>query len=73
MPKGVVYDDESKARDYAAEVNGVVEAYGDGNYVVAEMDERGYYMGGGIAHKKRGPIKYSKGGAVKGKSFSGSY
>ena len=80
MPKGVLYDDESKARDYAAEINGVVEASGDGNYVVIEMDEEGFFdkkpsgcMGGGMAHEKRDPIKYAKGGAVKGKGFKGNY
>ena len=35
-------------------------------------DELGY-MGGGVSYSPRGPIKYSKGGAVKGKKFKGSY
>jgi hypothetical protein len=35
-------------------------------------DELGY-MNGGMSYNKRGPIKYSKGGAVKGKTFRGSY
>ena len=35
-------------------------------------DELGY-MNGGMSYTERGPIKYSKGGAVKGKTFSGSY
>tara|TARA_R100001244_G_C5134704_1_gene126581 strand:+ start:288 stop:656 length:369 start_codon:yes stop_codon:yes gene_type:complete len=35
-------------------------------------DELGY-MGGGMSYSKRGPVKYSKGGAIKGKNFKGSY
>ena len=35
-------------------------------------DELGY-MGGGVSYSPRGPIKYSKGGAVKGKKFKGCY
>ena len=67
MPKGVVYDDEISAQEYAATVpGGRVESSPD------EVDELGY-MGGGMVHEKRGPISYSKGGAVKGKNFSGNY
>jgi hypothetical protein len=36
------------------------------------MDELGY-MGGGVSYSDRGPIKYSKGGAVSGKNFKGSF
>ncbi len=36
------------------------------------VDELGY-MNGGVIEDTRGPIKYSKGGAVKGKTFRGSY
>ena len=35
-------------------------------------DELGY-MGGGMSYSDRGPIKYSKGGAVSGKNFRGSF
>jgi hypothetical protein len=35
-------------------------------------DELGY-MGGGMSYSKRGPVKYAKGGAVRGKTFRGSY
>lgn len=35
-------------------------------------DELGY-MNGGMGYNQRGPIKYSKGGAVKGKNYKGSY
>ena len=35
-------------------------------------DELGY-MNGGVIEDTRGPIRYSKGGAVKGKTFRGSY
>ena len=71
MPRNVIYPDSMSAQRYRDEVGGVVEEV-PGGFMVAEVDELGY-MGGGIAHKKRGPIKYSKGGAVKGKSFAGSY
>ena len=36
------------------------------------VDELGY-MHGGMNFTNRGPIKYAKGGAVRGKKFSGSY
>tara|TARA_R110002033_G_scaffold64348_4_gene115315 strand:+ start:28 stop:378 length:351 start_codon:yes stop_codon:yes gene_type:complete len=35
-------------------------------------DELGY-MQGGMGYTPRGPIKYSKGGAARGKKYSGSY
>ena len=35
-------------------------------------DELGY-MHGGMKFKERGAVKYSKGGAVKGKGFAGSF
>ena len=74
MPRGVVYDDEISAQEYAATVpGGRVESSPDGFTVeVDEVDELGY-MGGGMVHEKRGPIRYSKGGAVKGKGFKGCY
>jgi len=37
-----------------------------------DKDELGY-MQGGMGFTERGPIRYAKGGAVKGKKFSGSY
>ena len=74
MPKGVVYEDEISAQEYADTVpGGRVESSPDGFIVeVDEVDELGY-MAGGMVHEKRGPINYSKGGAAKGKSFSGNY
>ncbi len=35
-------------------------------------DELGY-MNGGVSYEKRGPVKYSKGGAVKGRNYRGSF
>tara|TARA_R110000782_G_scaffold250564_1_gene337840 strand:+ start:52 stop:348 length:297 start_codon:yes stop_codon:yes gene_type:complete len=35
-------------------------------------DELGY-MRGGMTEEARGPIKYSKGGAIAGKNFKGSF
>ena len=37
-----------------------------------DKDELGY-MQGGMGYTPRGPIKYSKGGAARGKKYSGSY
>ena len=36
------------------------------------VDELGY-MRGGMTEEARGPIKYSKGGAIAGKNFKGSF
>jgi hypothetical protein len=74
MPEGVVYKDEISAQEYAATVPGgrVGSVPGGFTVEVDEVDELGY-MHGGMAHEKRDPIKYSKGGAVKGKGFAGSY
>ena len=47
-------------------MGGVVEE------AAALVDELGY-MGGGVSYSDRGPIKYSKGGAVKGKKFAGNF
>lgn len=126
MPKDVIYTQESDARKYADETDGVVrpvdsdddgvvdgwvvENYEgstrgptaeelaplNGSFLPAAqqeeylkdleaagspkgknmggvvVDELGY-MNGGATYTKRGPIKYAKGGAVRGKTFSGSY
>jgi len=37
------------------------------------VDELGYMYGGVMKETKRGPIKYSAGGAIKGKNFRGSF
>jgi hypothetical protein len=44
----------------------------DGMNMGGVVDELGY-MGGGVSYSDRGPIKYSKGGAVKGKKFAGNF
>tara|TARA_R100001509_G_scaffold151427_1_gene110866 strand:- start:1359 stop:1754 length:396 start_codon:yes stop_codon:yes gene_type:complete len=36
-------------------------------------EDLGYMVGGAMKEKKRGPIKYAAGGAVKGKKFSGIF
>ena len=79
MPAGVIYPDKMDAQEYADEVGGKVHQVG-GGYVGKTgrgpmprvVDELGYAHGG-TASFKREPIRYSKGGAVKGKRFSGSY
>ena len=53
----------------AEEGAGALEGMNMGGVV---KDELGY-MNGGMGYNQRGPIKYSKGGAVKGKNYKGSY
>jgi hypothetical protein len=53
----------------ARDVIGVPEDMNMGGMV---RDELGY-MQGGMGYTPRGPIKYSKGGAARGKKYSGSY
>ena len=36
-------------------------------------EDLGYMVGGVMKEKKRGPIKYAAGGAIKGKNFSGIF
>jgi hypothetical protein len=48
------------------------EEVGGKNMGGIARDELGY-MQGGMGFTERGPIRYAKGGAVKGKKFSGSY
>ena len=79
MPAGVIYPDMMDAQAYADEVGGKIRPV-SGGYVVKTgrgpmprvIDDLGYAHGG-TASFKRDPIKYSKGGAIKGKNFSGSY
>ena len=75
MPEGVVYKTREEAEAYAAEVGGTVrEVPGGFAVIVVDTDELGYARDSGANQEPpRDPIKYSKGGAVKGKSFSGSY
>ena len=55
------------AADTAAYLEAVAAAGGP-----SEEDELGYRQGG-MNFTNRGPVKYAKGGAVRGKRFSGSY
>jgi hypothetical protein len=55
------------AADTAAYLEAVAAAGGP-----SDEDELGY-MQGGMNFTNRGPVKYAKGGAVRGKRFSGSY
>jgi len=45
----------------------------EGRNMGGVMDEKLGYNRGGMAEEKRGPIKYSKGGAVKGRNYRGSF
>ena len=60
------------ASDQATYLKKVEEGGKPRNMGGAVVDELGY-MQGGMGFTERGPIKYSKGGAAKGKKFSGSY
>jgi hypothetical protein len=62
---------------YLAEVGGQKERYARGlkepeRNMGGVVDELGYRQGG-MNFTNRGPVKYAKGGAVRGKRFSGSY
>jgi hypothetical protein len=58
---------EQKAK--AREDLDIPEGMNMGGVVVDELG----YMKGGMSYDKRQPVKYSKGGAVKGKNFSGTF
>ena len=78
MPEGVVYKTREEAEAYAEKAgldNFVIQEVPDGFVVnVVDTDELGYARDSGANQEPpRDPIKYSKGGAVKGKSFAGSY
>jgi hypothetical protein len=49
-----------------------VQFMGDA-YVPPDEEGLGYMRHGGMKFKERGTVKYSKGGAVKGKGFAGSF
>ena len=49
-----------------------IQFMGD-DYVPPDEEGLGYMRHGGMTFKERGTVKYSKGGAVKGKGFAGSF
>ena len=61
-----------KSYDAAMEKLGEMDSLTGRNMGGVVKDELGY-MGGGVSYSDRGPIKYSKGGAVSGKNFKGSF
>ena len=79
MPAGVIYPDRMDAEEYARKVRGDVVPV-SGGYTVKSgrgrmprvVDELGYQHGGRSPFP-RVPIRYSKGGAVKGKDFKGTF
>jgi uncharacterized membrane-anchored protein len=83
MPEGVVYKTIEEAEAYAEEVGGwsaladnfvIKKVPGGFAVIVVDTDELGYARDSGANQEPpRDPIKYSKGGAVKGKGFAGSY
>jgi len=70
----LISDPEALKRSYdaAMEKLGEMDSLTGRNMGGVVQDELGY-MGGGVSYSDRGPIKYSKGGAVKGKNFKGSF
>ena len=60
-------------RDYLKELRAAAPPPREGTEdPMAALDELGYRHGG-MSFTARGPIRYSKGGAVKGKTFRGSF
>ena len=78
-------DETNKALDKQLRDEQLIEDYGrdapksrgfmrraDGGTATMPED-LGYMVGGAMKEKKRGPIKYAAGGAIKGKKFSGIF
>ena len=72
IPENPTLGDFRRAGDQAKYLKGLSEASKPRNMGGVVVDELGY-MHGGMNFNKRGPVKYSKGGAVKGKKFAGSF
>ena len=67
--------DEQLIEDYgkdAAKSKGFLTRRAEGGTITMPED-LGYMVGGAMKEKKRGPIKYAAGGAIKGKKFSGIF
>jgi len=67
--------DEQLIEDYgkdAAKSKGFLTRRAEGGTATMPED-LGYMVGGAMKEKKRGPIKYAAGGAIKGKKFSGIF
>ena len=64
--------DDGKVRETNTRIRNASQNKAVGRRDGGMMDELGY-MGGGVSYSDRGPIKYSKGGAVSGKTFRGSF
>jgi hypothetical protein len=64
--------DDSQVREASTKVRNASQNKAVGRRDGGMMDELGY-MGGGMSYSDRGPVKYSKGGAVSGKNFKGSF
>jgi hypothetical protein len=59
-------------RDYLLDLEAAGPPRGETEDSMAAFDDLGYRQGG-MSFTERGPISYSKGGAVKGKTFRGSF
>ena len=74
--KAIGYDDDAESANTISEADlkKFKNLFDQGGMNMGGVvhDELGY-MGGGVSYSPRGPIKYSKGGAVKGKKFKGCY
>jgi hypothetical protein len=64
--------DDSQVREASTKIRNASQNKAVGRRDGGMMDELGY-MGGGMSYSDRGPVKYSKGGAVSGKNFKGSF
>ena len=77
-PSGLIPEENATLKDFktaldqAKYLKKVEEGGKPRNMGGAVVDELGYTQGD-MGFTKRGPVKYSKGGAVKGKTFSGIY
>mgnify|MGYP003638322600 CR=1 FL=1 len=69
MAKKVIKNATKEQKDAAREYASIPEGMNMGGMV---KDELGY-MNGGMSYSDRGPVKYSKGGAISGKNFKGSF
>jgi hypothetical protein len=73
--RNFIVDVQKIGANTAAELSGdpLEKAYRKARHDAEMVDELGYTRGVKPDRKKRGAVKYSKGGAVKGKKFAGSF
>jgi hypothetical protein len=76
MPSGVVYPTIESAQEYGRSIGAspkdIVPVEGGFSVAMSNVDELGY-MHGGMPKMKPKKMKFSRGGAIKGTNFSGTY